>query len=324
MSWNLQVGELQTPYLTHTQIWQATHRFFYNGKTTTTYKYGFMKALLESLATASDDYTISFDAIFASFTRTYWNLVMHHGLRQSNSANARSAVEKTIEAFAQKHAIPSDWNFDAIAATKQLELIQLVKKVGKKYVVGATYSDFGGDIYAFNLKDETLTLHQEYYIFFQTHKRMLVNITNYQLALFLEKFNDAEKITRLLSKVEIVSQRQSLAQFAQLLYATGMHNCFYCGKSLHKSHVDHFIPWSYMQSDDLWNFVLACVSCNTKKSNKIAAERFLYALLERNDTLLHHEQYAPQFAHYSEQKLVDLYQYSQLNGFPDNWSPQLS
>lgn len=321
MSWNLQVGELQTPYLTHTQIWQATHRFFYMGKTTTTYKYGFMKALLESLATASDDYTISFDALFASFARTYWNLVMHHGLRQSNSAKTRSAVETTIEKFAQQHGIPHDWSFDALPATQQLDLIQLVKKAGKKYVVGATYSDFGGDIYAFNIKAETLTLHSEYYVFFQTHKRMLVNITNYQLALFLEKFNDAEKISRLLSKVEIVSQRQSLAQFSQMLYATGMHSCFYCGKALGTSHVDHFIPWSYMQSDDLWNFVLACVSCNTKKSNKLAAERYLDALLERNDALQHDERYAEQLVHYSEQKLIDLYTYSQLNGFIHNWTP---
>lgn len=323
MSWNLQVGELQMPYISTAQIWQATHRFFYMGKTTTTYKYGFIKALLESLASTDTNYAISFDTIFASFTRTYWNLVMHHNLRQSNTTKTRSAVEKTIENFAQQHAIPRNWNFDAIPATQQLALIQHVKKVGKKYVIGATYSDFNGTIYSFNVKEEVLKLHKEYYIFFQTHKRMLVNITNYQLALFLEKFNDEEKVTKLLSKVEIVSQRQSLAQFSQMLYSAGVHQCFYCGKSLETSHVDHFIPWSYMQSDDLWNFVLACVTCNTKKSNKIAAASYLDALLDRNNVLKKDDRYAPELLHYSEQKLIDLYEYSQLNGFTDNWSPHL-
>lgn len=323
MGWDLKAADMQVTYLTERDVWQATHQFFYHGKTNTTYKYGFMKALLESLPTANEHYTLSFDALFTSFTKIYWNLVVQHELAQRTSTKARSAVETTIENFATTHAIPRAWNFDQLPATQQLALIQQVKKVGKKYVVGATYSDFSGTIYSFNVKDETLTLHPTYYTFFQAHKRMLTNITNYQLALFLEKYNEEAKISRLLSKVEFVTQRQSLAQFAQLLQQAGVQHCFYCNKALAKSHVDHFIPWSYMQSDHLWNFVLACPTCNTKKNNKIAAAHYLEALIERNDTLQQDTRYTDELLHYNEHKLTELYTYSQLNGFIGDWQPTI-
>ncbi len=42
--------------------------------------------------------------------------------------------------------------------------------------------------------------------------------------------------------------------------------CFYCGKPVIKKtvEVDHFIPWSFMKDDQIWNFVLACPECNNK------------------------------------------------------------
>ena len=322
MSWDLKVAEMQKTYLTHKDIWQSVHHFYYHGKTTTTYKYGFLKSLLESISSVNEQFEISFNHLFYSFTKIYWNLVIHIQLWQSNSQKAPSSVQKVLEEFATTYAIPKEWNFDQLPASQQLQLIEAVKKVGKKYVIGATYSDFNGEIYSFDLKKEYLKLHPAYYSFFQTHKRMLTNITNYQLALFLEKFNDAEKVTKLLTRVELVTQRKSLLQFSQLLQNAGIEHCFYCHKKLSKSsHVDHFIPWSYMQSDHLWNFVLSCPTCNTRKNSKLATENFLDELIIRNDQWIREERYPIQFENYTEKKLTELYQFSQLNGFSANWQP---
>lgn len=322
MSWDLKVAEIQKPYLTDKDIWQSVHHFYYHGKTTTTYKYGFLKALLESFASANEQFEISFDHLFYSFTKIYWNLVINSKLWQSNSQKAPSSVQKVLEAFAATHAIPREWSFDQLPASQQLQLIEAVKKVGKKYVIGATYSDFNGEIYSFDLKKEYLQLHPTYYRFFQTHKRMLTNITNYQLALFLEKFNEAEKVSKLLTRIEVVTQRRSLLQFSQLLQKAGIEHCFYCHKKINKSsHVDHFIPWSYIQSDHLWNFVLSCPTCNTRKNNKLAAETFLQQLIARNNQWIKEDRYLLQFENYTEKKLTEFYQYSQLNGFIHDWKP---
>lgn len=80
MSWNLNVGEIQSLYLTESKVWNSIQHFFYHGKNTTTYKFVFFKALLESCISVNDNYELSYDKIFYSFTKIYWNLVIQHEL----------------------------------------------------------------------------------------------------------------------------------------------------------------------------------------------------------------------------------------------------
>jgi len=207
--WKLTVGEMKETYLTDTDIWRSIHYFFYHSKNSTTYKFGFFKALLENLSETNNEMEISFNEIFKSFTKIYWNLVVHHQLWQANTKTKKSKVQTVIENFQAKFSIPSEWNFDKISENQQLELIQQVKINGKRNVIGATYGDFNEEIYSFDLKSETIQLNKEYYIFLQKYKRILTDVNNYQLALFLEKFNEEEKLNKLLSKVEFVTQRQS-------------------------------------------------------------------------------------------------------------------
>lgn len=48
--------------------------------------------------------------------------------------------------------------------------------------------------------------------------------------------------------------------------------CFYCREQLRSnSHIDHFIPWSRHPENGLHNLVLSHRSCNTSKSNLLAA-----------------------------------------------------
>lgn len=60
--------------------------------------------------------------------------------------------------------------------------------------------------------------------------------------------------------------------------------CFYCGKPIAKNRhsVDHFIPWSLYQYDTGHNFVLTDNTCNSQKSNLLAADSFYQKWLERN------------------------------------------
>jgi len=62
--------------------------------------------------------------------------------------------------------------------------------------------------------------------------------------------------------------------------------CFYCGRMLHKTHhVDHVIPRSFIKSDHLWNFVLACPSCNTRKKDQLPNRQKLAAVVTRNESM---------------------------------------
>lgn len=312
----LKIGERKEGFLKEDQIWQHIHSFFYHGKNSSTYKFGFFKALLETVSDVNVQNELTFDQVFRPFTKIYWNLVVHHKLWQSNNTNRMASVQRVIEEFHQKYEIPDEWNFDRIETAQQDQLIRKVKQAGKINVIGAMFGDFEESIYSFNIKEEKITMNELYVDFFLKFKRILKDINNYQLAMFLEKYNEAEKVSNLLSTVELVSQRKSLKEFENILRQAGVHSCFYCGKELkNNAHVDHFIPWSYIQNDRLWNFVLACQSCNSKKSNKLAPQEAVERIIARNELMVCEEKYSSYFTNYDEEKILTSYRYSEANGF---------
>lgn len=325
MSWDLKAGEMKEAYVTDEEIWMILNHFFYQSNATTTYKYGFFKALLENLYEVNDKLELHYDKIFYSFTKTYWNLVIHHSLWQSNSKSQKSKIQSILEHYQVKYAIPSDFLFDQLSSEIQLQILRDIKNNGKKYVIGALYGDLDAQIYTFNLKKEYLQFNPVMYHFFQRFHKIITNILNFALAKFLEKYNEVPQVDYLLTKVECISKRSSLKEFYEILIAFDKQQCFYCSKQLTQgartTHVDHFIPWSYIQTDQLWNLVLACQTCNTSKSNKLADVDFLYLVLERNDGIIGLPQLKPYFDAYHPNKLQSLYDFSQVNGFKGRWGP---
>ncbi|WP_216367495.1 hypothetical protein [Anoxybacillus sp. EFIL] len=125
MGWDLQIGKIKEQYLTEQQIWQMFNVFFSSkSKNTTTYKFGLIKALIENLYSVNGNLELSYDRLFESFTKIYWNLVIHHHLRQANHSMKNSEIEKVLTGFQKKYEIPSDFRFDKISLVLQLELIQ--------------------------------------------------------------------------------------------------------------------------------------------------------------------------------------------------------
>ena len=99
--------------------------------------------------------------------------------------------------------------------------------------------------------------------------------------------------------------------------------CFYCGKQLSpdKIDVDHFIPWSFIKDDNLWNLVLACPSCNRKKNDKLPAGDYLAALVHRNQHILI-EAYRPEMKNYQERMVRYVYNWAKINGYDKIWQPE--
>lgn len=81
------------------------------------------------------------------------------------------------------------------------------------------------------------------------------------------------------------SDRTGLSVMVPILTEIQKGSCVYCHKSMagRIAHVDHFIPWSRYPVDLGHNFVLSHDTCNSAKSDHIAAARHLDAWVERND-----------------------------------------
>ena len=100
---------------------------------------------------------------------------------------------------------------------------------------------------------------------------------------FLESINT---LPRLIAKVQSEEvRRRSLNAYRSIFRKKiPLRDCFYCNKTLNErqTHVDHFIPWSYIFEDEPWNLVLACQQCNLRKSNLLAPPNFRNDLIDRN------------------------------------------
>lgn len=269
-------------------------------------------------------YYLTYKDIFHRFTVNYWNLVLKYHLKQMRP-DGKSVVSKIesilLEQVTVNEAIKS-LEFSSLKDTDQTDIVKKVSEACRHNVVGALYNDMDGKLYGFDLKGSGIYIAESGYNFMLKFKAELEKLNYYAWAKFMEKINDDSVLVRLLDKLELATpRRDNLSVYRDILYREFEEcNCFYCGKKLgfdgKGTHVDHFIPWSYVKDDKLWNFVLSCPRCNEKKNNKIPAERYLEFVLDRNEKIKasSNEIVKIDFECYNPEQFLRIWKYAQLSG----------
>ncbi len=293
--WNLKRGTITKYVLSEDQIWSLFNYVFSDSsRKRNSYKFGLIKSLIDNLFNGKrvdNGVFFSLKEIFAKFAENYWNLVLKYDLRQMrpDGRSSLSRVEVILKEAAARNSIISGFEFDALPDATKQEIINKVNQECKRCVIGALYEDFDGVIYSFDLKEDRVLLNPCIYEFLLKYKPEIEKLNYYSWARFLEQVNDETVLTRLIDKVEMATpRRENLSVYREILRREFEENtCFYCGKKLAVAvHVDHFIPWSFVKDDKIWNFVLACPTCNTKKNNKIPRQELLAVINERNKKML--------------------------------------
>ncbi|WP_027965073.1 HNH endonuclease [Halalkalibacillus halophilus] len=327
MSHKLKVGELKEHYLVDEDIWRVFSIILSNKSAkSSTYKYALVKSLIENLYSVNDKLELSYDQLSYSFTKVYWNLVIHHHLDKQNRGSKNARAVTVIKEFKEKHDIPNEFSFDKINHSLQLKLVSKMKSVMKENVFGALYGDTKATFYEFNHYKEYFRFQPSVHRFMLNYQLLLVNLTNYHMAKMIEELNEVPSINYLLDKVESIAKRSSLKPYEKILLNYFEANCFYCSKSLSNSenvtHVDHFIPWSFVQSDQIWNLVLSCNRCNTSKNDKLPDRSYLDIIIDRNKQLVNQPPLEiDSMENYKDNKIILLYDYSIKNGFDKIWTP---
>lgn len=289
--WKLKEGKISDAVLDENIIRSKFNYVFSDScSKRNTYKFGLIKSLLDSLLDGtkdSDGIRYTYEELFSRFAENYWNLVVKYNLRQTrkDGKSDRSKIEIIFEDAVSEYPGIEAVEFETIADNIKQKLIKKVAKECKKYVVGALYKDFDGTIYSFNLKNDGVILNNYYYDFMLKYKLELERLNYYSWAKFLEQINDESVLAKVIDKLELSTpKRNDLSVYREILRNEFEENtCFYCGKKLGKeAHVDHFIPWSFVKDDKIWNFVLACPKCNIRKSNKLPNSDYLDRIKARN------------------------------------------
>ena len=272
---DLKEGRYEERIMSDDEMWLALSCVFSSkSRNDTSYKYGFLKALLDNLYNVDENLKLTFDQVFSKFGEIYWNLILKHGLKQKASTNdeRQSYLEQVLYSAAKKYNIVEAIAYESLTADMMIDISHQVKMKCKKYVVGALFEDTRRIFYSFSKKEEYIQFNPGMYEFVCKHKVVIEKLNYYEWARFLERVNEEKNTVRLLDKIDESAKRNNLSYYRNLLFNEfEVHNCFYCGKPLRPDRidVDHFIPWSYVANDELWNLIPMDENLNSSKNNKL-------------------------------------------------------
>ena len=274
------------------------------GKKDNTYKFALARFLLDysrrqhvSVVTEAMQkgrgVNIPYDEIAKEFLRYYWHQECMYKIRQNYHERKPPAIISVIRDQIGGNYIPS--KFSDIDRQDLAEMIHQTRKrvfnkeKTKTSIVIPRFQNvsFGTGVkrtrsfYDYDDDAGTLTLRPEALMLFRKNYNVLIKSVFLEWAKYLERINT---MPMLIAKVSMKPERRSL-KFALKVLEKDFRQCFYCNTSLDEieTNVDHFIPWSYVFDDELWNLVLACGKCNSRKSDLLAGEDCLNDLIGRNE-----------------------------------------
>ena len=137
--------------------------------------------------------------------------------------------------------------------------------------------------------EKRIVLNPSWTGYFSENYGLLCDFCYWNLALFLQRRNPnvpdiPHKLVQPLERTSLTRQRK----YWELIFeAHGPVPCIYTGKMLTKDSfdLDHFLPWSFVAHDLMWNLVPADGSVNSSKSNHLPAlDKYLAAFATRQQT----------------------------------------
>lgn len=247
------------------------------------YKPTLLAAIVRCIENGADvNGTIGLSALADEYVRMYWSQVVVFRLRHSPRDGAPPVIIQRILNAAASTGVR---RLTDLAERDRRKLSAEIADVLPINVLRAFHSskpERMSRLYEWKTGQDSVTLSAVGSEFVRENAKSLTLIANYFLARFLSKLN---AVPHIVEKVEReTTKRASLARYAAQLRAFGESSCFYCGEALDpaSSAIDHFIPWTFVFEDRLWNLVRSCQPCNAQKSDRLPDETMLERLLKRN------------------------------------------
>lgn len=274
------------------------------GRKDNTYKFALARFLLDYSNTLDNEYiqnkikenkveVVDYQQIANKFLSYYWHQECKYRIRQNFNDQKPPSIITIIRNNFGTNYIPN--SFGDMPKDKVIKAqLEIRKKVfgseknktsqvvprfqnikegssTKRMQVFYDYDDESSQLY---IKPQALE-------FFNQNYSILLKLVILEWARFLEKVNT---LPRLIAKIESAeAKRGALRKYVKIF--KDFKHCFYCNSSLdmETTHVDHFIPWSYVFEDESWNLVLSCSKCNSRKNDSLAGRSFLEELIRRNE-----------------------------------------
>ncbi len=259
--------------------------------TTATYKFFWFVSIMQIHA-KSDNPRISVWDIVIRMVANAWYPI-HYFRLSFGKSDSLFVIVKDIQRITQ---IPIDANADTIIAAltdrlgdKQIknELSKLTRYVpyrflspwintsDDKLMVERSQALENGCLYSLHKygTNFSIEINPVWDAYLHAHYNILVDFTYWNLTLFLQTRNP--NVPAIPNKLIRPETRSSLTKqhdyWDMVMEIGGPIHCIYTNKLLHPKayELDHFIPWSFVTHDLLWNLIPSDGSINSSKNNKL-------------------------------------------------------
>ena len=141
--WNLQEGKFLEGKVSDEELWEAITVLFSYSSKNTSYKFVFLKSILDNLENADSELVLTFDQLFSTFSQIYWELVVKYGLNQIVPAqnNRESRIAQIFHSAMMEYGLNRYISYNMLPPAMASDILQEVKKMCSRYVVGALYAD---------------------------------------------------------------------------------------------------------------------------------------------------------------------------------------
>ena len=98
---DLKEGMYEARNVSDDELWSAFACVFSSkSRNDSSYKFGFLKAIIDNLYNVDANLKLSFDQLFNKFGEIYWNLILKYGLRQKavTNDNRETYLEQVLHA----------------------------------------------------------------------------------------------------------------------------------------------------------------------------------------------------------------------------------
>ncbi len=272
-----------------------------------TYKFFWFLSLMQIHAKRKDLKVSVWDMVIRMVANAWYPI--HYFRLSFGKSDSLYDIVMTLQRLT---AIPIDANVDAVIKglkcrldDKQIKdtlntltlnvpyhfLSPWIKYVSDEDVIMRSQTLENGCLYSLYKKDDEfyIILNSVWDTYLHTHYNILVDFAYWNLTLFLQVRNpNVPAIPNKLIRPEV---RNSLSKqhdyWDKVMNIGGPIHCIYTNKELHPKDydLDHFIPWSFVSHDLLWNLIPSDGSINSSKSNNLPD---LEIYLPRLAKLQHH------------------------------------
>lgn len=146
-------------------------------------------------------------------------------------------------------------------------------------VIADQYFDYKKPLYKFDRTDyrncQSIFIHPDWASYLEKHYAIIQGWVAWEWVKYMQQRNP--NTPNLVNKIFMPQQRGSLSpqtKYWKQVLAVQPISCIYSGQRLKSENLslDHYLPWSFVAHDQLWNLIPTHPSINSSKSNHLPAE----------------------------------------------------